>query len=66
VAGRPPHLTLGSLQRMLFAAGVTVLLPRPGVYAIVALLNGRESRRTTFQAAVENQPPEWPPVPTQD
>jgi hypothetical protein len=66
VAGRPPHLALGSLQRMLFAAGVTVLLPRPGVYAVVAFLNGREARRTIFQAAVENQPPEWPPVPTQD
>ena len=37
-----------------------------GAYAVVAFLNGHEARRTVFQAAVENQPPPWPPVPTQD
>jgi hypothetical protein len=51
VAGRPPHLTAGSPQRVLFAAGVGVLLPRAGTYAIVAYLDNEESRRSIFNAS---------------
>lgn len=52
VAGRPPHLTTGSQQRVLFAAGLNVVLPRAGTYEAVAYLNGTEARRTGFQADV--------------
>ncbi len=52
VAGRPPHLSAGSVQRVLFATSAAMLLPGPGSCAVVAYLNGREARRTGFQATL--------------
>ncbi|HMA33833.1 MAG TPA: hypothetical protein VKY74_05070, partial [Chloroflexia bacterium] len=38
VAGRPPHLTIGSEQRLLFATTFGVLLPRTGAYTVAVYL----------------------------
>ncbi|HUS14017.1 MAG TPA: hypothetical protein VM536_03270 [Chloroflexia bacterium] len=52
VAGRPPHLSAGSPQRLLFATTFGIMVPHPGLFAIVVALNGVEARRTTFDVAV--------------
>src|SRR5690242_16854757 len=41
VAGRPPHLSAGTVQRVLFSTNVGVVIPRPGSCAVVAYLNDR-------------------------
>jgi hypothetical protein len=51
VAGRPPHLTAGTSQRIPLAfQHIPVLLGGPGVYAIIATLNDQGEKRTTFSA----------------
>ncbi len=51
VAGRPPHLTAGTTQRIPLAfQHIPVLLGGPGVYAIIAALDDQDQKRTTFSA----------------
>ena len=52
VAGRPPHLTAGAMQRVLFATAAAMRIPGPGTCAVLAYLNGAEARRTTFQVTL--------------
>jgi hypothetical protein len=49
--GRPPGIPVGSDQRAQLAADLGVQFKKPGVYAIVALVEGEERSRTTFRVA---------------
>jgi hypothetical protein len=60
LAGRPPTLRSGESQRLVFAINGPLQLPGPGTFAIRALLNGEEARRTVFHA--EAAPPPSPPA----
>ena len=46
--GRPPGIRPGQDQRMQMAAGLGLKLDNPGVYAIVARIDGQEGRRVHF------------------
>lgn len=51
VAGRPPHLTEGTTQRIPLAfQHIPVLLGGPGIYVVIAALNDQDQKRTTFNA----------------
>ena len=51
--GRPPQLSVGMLQRVPLAfQQIPIRLPGPGVYVIVAEINGRDDKRIVFTAAL--------------
>jgi hypothetical protein len=47
--GRPPGVPLGSEQRTQLAADMGMTFEKPGVFSIVASIEGVESTRTTFR-----------------
>ena len=62
VAGRPPQLAAGTTQRIPLAfQHIPVVRSGPGVYAVIAEMNGRDERRTTFTAVAA--PHEGPGAP---
>ncbi len=48
-AGRPPNLPAGSDQRTQIAAEFNLEIKGPGVYVVVARIEGKETRRTAFR-----------------
>lgn len=46
--GRPAGVPLGGAQRVQMAVGLALTLTRPGTYAAVGRIEGREARRTEF------------------
>ena len=65
VLGRPPHLEVGTIQRVSLAVPDLVLrLPGPGVYVVAAWLNQVERRRVTFRAIQSPRPQSMPQSPT--
>ena len=55
MAGRPPQLAAGTSQRHPLVFNIGVPLSKPGVYAVVAEINGCYDKRTTFTAVLASQ-----------
>lgn len=50
--GRPPDIPAGQDQRSQIAGNLTLQLPRPGTYTIIARLEDQEAARTHFNVVV--------------
>jgi len=53
--GRPPQLSLGSEQRIVWALNGDFALPGPGAYRLIAAIDGEDSEWTTFR--IQLRPP---------